>query len=39
MHESDYVLADYKMTPLPLLYLKCNLDSLEMEMNVCAINL
>lgn len=39
MHESDYALADYKLTPLPLLYLKCNLDSRETGENVCAINL
>ena len=39
MHESDYALADYKLTPLPLLYLKCNLDSGEMGENVCTINL
>lgn len=39
MHESDYALADYKLTPLPLLYLKCNLDSGETGENVCAINL
>lgn len=39
MHESDYALADYKLTPLPLRYLKCNLDSPETEKNVCAINL
>lgn len=29
MHESDYTLADYTLTPLPLLYLRCNLDSGE----------
>lgn len=39
MHESDYALADYKLTPLPLLYLRCNLDSRETGKNVCAINL
>lgn len=39
MHESDYTSADYKLTPLPLLYLKCNLDSSETGWNVCTINL
>lgn len=39
MHESDYPLADYKLTPLPLLYLKCNLNSEETKGNVCTINL
>lgn len=39
MHESDYALADYKLTPLPLLYLKCNLDSGKTGGNVCTINL
>lgn len=39
MHESDYALADYKLTPLPLLYLKCNLDAAGTEKNVCGINL
>lgn len=39
MHESDYVLADYKLTPLPLLYLKCNLDSQETEKTAGTINL
>lgn len=39
MHESDYAFADYKLTPLPLLYLKCNLDSGETGWNVCTINL
>lgn len=39
MHESDYALADYKLTPLPLLYLKCNLDSGETGWSICTINL
>ena len=39
MHEGDYALADYKLTPLPLLYLKCNLDSVETGWNVWTINL
>lgn len=39
MHESDYALADYKLTPLPLRYLKCNLDLGETGGNVYNINL
>lgn len=39
MHESDYASADYKLTPLPLLYLKCNLDLEERRWNAPTINL
>lgn len=39
MHENDYALADYKMTPLPLLYVKFNLNLREMGQNVCTISL